>query len=137
MKKIRILLCLAILLTGCSSLGSSDADYMKYADSSEEVAAVAGTIVDTAVKKPQETTTPAETLPPEPEKPKLTDEELNSLENTEKGLLYLGSKEAIQGKVKELLDEAGRQGVVIGADCTVPSDISSKRIDWVKEAVAL
>lgn len=84
MKKIRILLCLAILLTGCSSLGSSDADYMKYADSSEEVAAVAGTIVDTAVKKPQETTT-AETMPPEPEKPKLTDEELNALENTEKG----------------------------------------------------
>lgn len=62
---------------------------------------------------------------------------LGGFENTEKGLLYLGSKEAIQGKVKELLDEAGRQGVVIGADCTVPSDISSKRIDWVKEAVAL
>ncbi|MCF1635484.1 uroporphyrinogen decarboxylase [Streptococcus gallolyticus subsp. gallolyticus] len=62
---------------------------------------------------------------------------LGGFENTEKGLLYLGSKEAIQGKVKELLDEAGRQGVVIGADCTVPSDISSERIDWVKEAVAL
>ena len=85
MKKIRILLCLTILLTGCNALGSSDADYMKYAESSEEVAAVAGTIVDTAVKKPKETTAPAETLQPEPEKPKLTDEELNSLENTEKG----------------------------------------------------
>lgn len=62
---------------------------------------------------------------------------LGGFENTEKGLLYLGSKEAIQGKVKELLDEAGRQGVVIGADCTVPSDISSERIDWVKEAAVL
>ena len=60
---------------------------------------------------------------------------LGGFRNTENDLLYRGSKEAIQDKVKQLLEEAGRQGVVIGADCTVPSDIASERIAWVKEAV--
>lgn len=50
--------------------------------------------------------------------------------------MYKGSKEAIQARVRELLNETGHQGVVIGADCTVPSDIASERIAWVKEAVA-
>lgn len=49
--------------------------------------------------------------------------------------MYKDSKEAIQARVRELLNETGHQGVVIGADCTVPSDIASERIAWVKEAV--
>ncbi|WP_270320819.1 uroporphyrinogen decarboxylase family protein [Streptococcus infantarius] len=61
---------------------------------------------------------------------------LGGFNNTESGLLYKGSKEAIQARVRELLNETGHQGVVIGADCTVPSDIASERIAWVKEAVA-
>ena len=60
---------------------------------------------------------------------------LGGFNNTESGLLYKDSKEAIQARVRELLNETGHQGVVIGADCTVPSDIASERIAWVKEAV--
>ena len=52
-------------------------------------------------------------------------------------MLYQGSKEAIENKVREILDETGRKGVVIGADCTVPNDIAAERIAWVKEAVAV
>ena len=61
---------------------------------------------------------------------------LGGFRNTENDLLYQGSKEAIQNKVREILDETGRKGVVIGADCTVPNDIAAERIAWVKEAVA-
>ena len=61
---------------------------------------------------------------------------LADLEIPKNDLLYQGSKEAIQNKVREILDETGRKGVVIGADCTVPNDIAAERIAWVKEAVA-
>ncbi|MEX2804068.1 uroporphyrinogen decarboxylase family protein [Streptococcus sp. H31] len=59
---------------------------------------------------------------------------LGGFNNTKEGLLYNGSKEEIQAAVKELLNQAGRQGTLIGADCTVPSDIDPQRIWWVKEA---
>ena len=54
--------------------------------------------------------------------------------NTAKGLLYTGSKEEIQAEAKRLLAEAGRTGVILGADCTVPKDISFERFEWVREA---
>lgn len=54
--------------------------------------------------------------------------------NTEEDLLYKGSKEAIQAETKALLEKAGTQGVILGADCTVPSDISYDHLEWVREA---
>lgn len=49
-------------------------------------------------------------------------------------LLYKGSKEEIQAETKRILAEAGRQGVLLGADCTVPRDIDWKHFEWVREA---
>ncbi len=37
---------------------------------------------------------------------------------------------------EELAAENGKQGIIIGEDCTIPGDISSERIEWVREAVA-
>ena len=54
----------------------------------------------------------------------------------QEGLLYKGNKEAIQAEVHRLIKEAGDEGIIIGADCTIPSDIDPQRILWVKEAVA-
>lgn len=61
---------------------------------------------------------------------------LGGFENTKNSLLYTGSKEEIQAEAKRLIAENGKQGIIIGADCTIPSDISSERIEWVREAVA-
>ena len=38
--------------------------------------------------------------------------------------------------MEKLLAEAGREGVIIGADCTVPSDIDIERLQWVREKAA-
>lgn len=54
--------------------------------------------------------------------------------NTAKGLLYSGTKEQIQEETRRLLKDAGRTGVILGADCTVPKDIDFARFEWVREA---
>lgn len=61
---------------------------------------------------------------------------LGGFENTEHSLLYTGSKEEVQAEAKRLITDNGKRGIIIGADCTIPSDISSERIEWVREAVA-
>ena len=43
---------------------------------------------------------------------------LGGFENGKTGLLYTGSKDAIQAEAKKLVAEAGEQGLVLGADCT-------------------
>ena len=54
--------------------------------------------------------------------------------NTKEGLLYKGSREDIQAETKKLLADAGKTGIILGADCTVPKDIDWQRLEWVREA---
>jgi uroporphyrinogen decarboxylase len=37
---------------------------------------------------------------------------------------------------EKLLKEAGKTGVILGADCTVPPDIDLVRFNWVRDAAA-
>ena len=53
---------------------------------------------------------------------------------TEKDLIYGGTEEAIKAETRRLLDEAGRIGVVLGADCTIPRDTPVSHLKWVREA---
>ena len=62
---------------------------------------------------------------------------LGGFENGKTGLLYTGSQEAIQNETKRLIAEAGKDALIIGADCTIPSDIDSERIEWVRQAASL
>lgn len=59
---------------------------------------------------------------------------LGGFDNSTKGVLYTGTKQQIQNEVRRLIDEVGTQGVLIGADCTVPRDISYQRLNWAIEA---
>ena len=59
---------------------------------------------------------------------------IGGFDNTKKGLLYKGTKEEIQAETKRLLKEAGKTGIILGADCTVPKDINFERFEWVREA---
>lgn len=62
---------------------------------------------------------------------------IGGFDNVKEGLLYSGTKEEIEAYVESLLDDAGREGIIIGADCTVPSDIDIERLKWVREKAAL
>ena len=61
---------------------------------------------------------------------------LGGFENGKTGLLYTGDKATIQAETKRIIAETGTTGLVIGADCTIPSDIDEERIEWVREAAA-
>lgn len=59
---------------------------------------------------------------------------LGGFGNLDSELLYKGTKEEIQAETKRLLDKAGRQGIILGADCTVPRDTDWAHFEWVREA---
>ena len=54
--------------------------------------------------------------------------------NTSEGVLYKGTKEEVQAETKRLISEAGKTGIILGADCTVPIDTPFERFEWVREA---
>ncbi|MDR1862574.1 MAG: uroporphyrinogen decarboxylase [Treponema sp.] len=56
--------------------------------------------------------------------------------NTTDDLLYTGSRAEIETETERLLKEAGTLGVVLGADCTVPRDISIDHLTWVRDKAA-
>jgi uroporphyrinogen decarboxylase len=49
------------------------------------------------------------------------------------GILVSGTREAIQGEVKRIISDAPA-GFVLGADCTVPSDIPLDHLTWAIDA---
>lgn len=50
------------------------------------------------------------------------------------GVLDKGTREEVEARVFSLLDEAGQTGIMLGADCTVPTDIDDHRLEWVRQA---
>lgn len=61
---------------------------------------------------------------------------IGGFDNVKEGLLYSGTREEIEAYVEELLKAAGKEGIIIGADCTVPSDIDIERLKWVRDKAA-
>ncbi|MDR2456029.1 MAG: uroporphyrinogen decarboxylase [Deltaproteobacteria bacterium] len=61
---------------------------------------------------------------------------LGGFANTPGSLIHVGSEEQIKTRTREILAESGREGVILGADCTVPSDIDLQRLEWVREAAS-
>ncbi|MDR3155044.1 MAG: uroporphyrinogen decarboxylase [Deltaproteobacteria bacterium] len=55
--------------------------------------------------------------------------------NTPGSVLHKGTRAEVEAYTEDLLKEAaGLRGIIIGADCTVPSDIGIERFAWVREA---
>ena len=59
---------------------------------------------------------------------------LGGFDNRKTGLLVNGTKEEIKAFTKQLIEESGNTGVMLGADCTLPNTIELERIGWVVEA---
>lgn len=49
-------------------------------------------------------------------------------------LLYTGTKEEIELEVKSLIQQGGKTGYIIGADCSLHNTLPTERIRWVVEA---
>ncbi|MBQ9326321.1 MAG: hypothetical protein IJ246_11165 [Clostridia bacterium] len=60
---------------------------------------------------------------------------LGGLNNRPDSLLNTGSKEEVQTLVRATLKEAGEARFILGADCSLPSDVNPERVRWVVEAV--
>jgi uroporphyrinogen decarboxylase len=55
--------------------------------------------------------------------------------NTAGSVIHKGSRAEVEAETARIMNEAqGLNGIVIGADCTVPSDIELERLGWVREA---
>ncbi len=52
----------------------------------------------------------------------------------QQGVLYKGTKKEVEETTFRLLEESGQIGIMLGADCTVPTDIDERRYGWVKQA---
>lgn len=59
---------------------------------------------------------------------------LGGFDNRKTGLLYTGTQEEIRDFTKTLIRENPGPGVLLGADCTLPADIDTRRIQWVVDA---
>ncbi|WP_062326706.1 uroporphyrinogen decarboxylase family protein [Treponema endosymbiont of Eucomonympha sp.] len=56
--------------------------------------------------------------------------------NTAQSVLYKGTKAEIEAETERLLRCAGTTGIILGADCTLPLDISFERLEWVRTKAA-
>ncbi|MDR1444195.1 MAG: uroporphyrinogen decarboxylase [Treponema sp.] len=54
--------------------------------------------------------------------------------NTAGDPIYRGSRAEIEACTKAIIAEAGRKGVILGADCTVPDDTPFEHFEWVRES---
>jgi uroporphyrinogen decarboxylase len=50
-------------------------------------------------------------------------------------ILMLGKKSDIERFARDAVMESGPQGLILGADCTVPSNIPLERLEWVRQAL--
>lgn len=55
-------------------------------------------------------------------------------DNRPGGVLYSGTEEEVKEETRRLIRLAGKKGFLLGPDCSLPTDIDSRRIKWVIEA---
>ena len=55
--------------------------------------------------------------------------------NTVRGVLNAGTEDEIKAATRTIVDEAGRDGLVIAADCSLPFSIDWQHLIWVREAL--
>lgn len=61
---------------------------------------------------------------------------IGGFDNRPGKLLHTGTRDEIEKFTEDIIKKAGKVGVIIGADCTVPSDIELERLQWVKDKVS-
>ncbi len=49
-------------------------------------------------------------------------------------IIYTGTREEVEKATFDILDKCGQIGTIIGAGCTLPTDIEEFRLEWVRQA---
>ena len=49
-------------------------------------------------------------------------------------LLYTGTREEIEAEVRSLIEQGGKSGYILGADCSIHDELPEEKIRWVVEA---
>jgi uroporphyrinogen decarboxylase len=49
-------------------------------------------------------------------------------------VIYAGTRKEVEKATFDILDECGQIGTIIGAGCTLPTDIEEIRLEWVRQA---
>ena len=60
---------------------------------------------------------------------------MGGFNNREGEILHTGSREAIEAETRRIVRESGPDGLILGADCSLPMDIDPKHIRWVIETL--
>lgn len=60
---------------------------------------------------------------------------VGGFDNREGTLLHVGTKEEIQAETRRLVKLAGKDGLILGADCSLPSDVDTQHLRWIVEAL--
>ena len=60
---------------------------------------------------------------------------MGGFDNRPGTLLHVGSREDIQAHTRRIVRAAGSRSLILGADCSLPSDIDPARIGWIIEAL--
>lgn len=60
---------------------------------------------------------------------------LGGFDNRPGGVLFSGTRDQVTRAVHRLVAQAGTNGIILGADCTLPAQIDIQRIGWVVDAV--
>ncbi|MFA6905170.1 MAG: uroporphyrinogen decarboxylase family protein [Sphaerochaeta sp.] len=60
---------------------------------------------------------------------------IGGFSNTEEGILFSGTKQEIQKYTHAILEGIGHEGVILGADCTIPPHTDLEHLNWVRDAV--
>ena len=59
---------------------------------------------------------------------------LGGFANTRPAPIFYGTKKEIADFTHGLINSFGKTGLIIGADCTIPAEVSNERMAWVVEA---
>ena len=59
---------------------------------------------------------------------------LGGFDNNPGTLIDRGDDEALEQYTKQLIDENGYRGFILGADCSIPNDIDDRRVRVITDA---
>jgi uroporphyrinogen decarboxylase len=62
---------------------------------------------------------------------------IGGFDNTAGSLLFTMDEAAVKAETRRLIAGAGRRGVILGADCTIPRNTETRRLNWVRDACNL
>lgn len=58
---------------------------------------------------------------------------IGGFDNSLGSVLDIGTKNEVDGIIKSVIDEVGKKGLIIGADCTIPLEVGHRRYNLVRD----